>query len=258
MNANMKITIAVLLIICAAGVVGVNTYRVIGSGPEDASPAEEPFFDLREPAPMEANATRAPWKDDAPRTTTFDGRSAPEAARESPLGDAWNGTVWEQLIQSYIKQSEETGAASRNATVTARPLTEENDLYSSSTDFPGPRQIAAPVSASVRDAFAETDHYTLRGILYSSAGSSALIDGWIFHPGDTLPGGKVRITAITRDQVLLEHVNGQGDVVEKRLAPMGIRRSHRSEQGREAPSTGAAETEKPAEFTNDSEHKEGA
>jgi hypothetical protein len=224
MRVNLKILLAVFLVVIAAGVVVYNVQYFAGSDSgasaldvleyqDDPAGEEEEGYSMDgvpegSGIPMDAVhrlLNGASGEGETPQGPRRAGRESGEASREISLGDEWRDSVWNQLLASFARRG---GAGSKED-----PL--DPDLETTAP----PRPPLETTMVHEPNRFkAQVDTLRVRGILYGDRLSAALINDGIYHSGDLIPGLDIAVAEIGRDHVLFRST-GSGETATKHLQP---------------------------------------
>jgi hypothetical protein len=205
MRINLKIMLAIFLIILAAGVVGYNIDFLSGSSGRrtvEADPGEsvDPWID-EEPENREAPPPGRPdipdgnyfsWSGSSPREEVFlpDGGAPVQDSRRpaggSYLGEEWKNRFWARLLAAYESR--------REAGRLKDPVGPESGNDESPVSHQEDRQ---------ENLFrSQAEKLRILGILYDKNKAAVLMDSGIYWTGDRLPGLEFIVADIGEDQVV--------------------------------------------------------
>ena len=213
MRINLKIMLAIFLIILAAGVVGYNVHFLSGNSGRrtvEAYPGEsdDPCIDEEPENPDIPDGTYFSWTNSSHREGAFlpDG-GAPVQDSRSPadgsyLGEEWKNSFWARLLAAYASRSE---AGHREDPV-------------------GPKSRIDKTPVSHQDVRKENlfrsqaEKLRVLGILYDKNKAAVLMDDGIYRSGDRLPGLDIVVADIEEDQVVFSSTVS-GETVVSPLEP---------------------------------------
>lgn len=203
MQGKFRTILAMLLVIGAAGVTTYNVDLFLPKNDEaNKETADVPgkgtaaggVFD-----PAMGKGPESPPSSSTGLLTPVSPPSSEENASEatdprSPLGAAWKGTVWEELLRSFQSGGEETNGMGTGSIPAA------SDRFTLTGDASRKQRLE------------------VRGILKGDAFSAALINGEVYRPGEVLPGTSFQVERIEKGFVILRNRGGRL-TIEKALEP---------------------------------------
>lgn len=222
MHPNLKIILALLLIVAAAGIV---TYDIqfFGADEGDASLTEE--F-VEEPSSFdEEDAAAFPHQEKLPVPILRYPREAaaelsrgdpPELAEaaDRPLGREWENTLWHELLEAYAERNSAEPPAQMPPSDPDPAPVDVDPVLKEALE----KAAEAKADASLKRRLGPLK---VQGILCGKTGATALINGRIYRTGDLLPeDADIRVAAIGKKYVVFRF-EGNGFTAVKHLEPLG-------------------------------------
>lgn len=223
MHPNLKIGLALLLIVAAAGIV-VYDIQFFGAEEAEKGDASLPEKFVEEPSSSgEEDAAAFPYQEKLPLPILrYPREAAAELSRgdptelaeaaDRPLGREWENTLWHELLEAY---AEKTTSQPR---VEVPPTEPEPPPVDPVLEEALAKAAEAEADASLKRRLGPLK---VQGILCGTTGATALINGRIYRTGDLLPeDADIRVAAIGKKYVVFRF-EGNGLTAVKHLAPLG-------------------------------------
>ncbi len=230
MKANLKVALAVMVVMLAAGVVAYDTKFLLsgsetGVSGDDGLAADEPYDSSAETSPEDA------WEEEENTGSTGEhsqvisellsggpsnkppdsrenralsgvdgGTAAGHGSEDALLGKEWEGTVWKDLVASFM-EGNRGNMPGNTAAGHGTAKGEDGSCETADTaDKPdAPEQMDELVKTISKSP---VENLRVQGIIFGKNSSSALVNGMILQAGDYLNSGKIVLSTIEEKRLI--------------------------------------------------------